>query len=358
MAGVEATSPAPAAPASDALRDAFALALGLSKVLPEEERLIMYDACDGTTPTTQLTPGARKRLDARRNTKPKKPDDQRFVCTPFDESKFHFGKIRNESEKLLALDLHNARYTVLANKFPLFKGHMLLVAEALVPQQMTAQHLLAALEVVGSSGHCAYFNSWCASASINHFHCHLIDELPPVAQLPLVPGPIVLGARCLVPANYPGTCYVLEASRAAAVDELVRAMQADNQPHNLLLTPSYVYIWPKPHVRPAESFDLYPETVGGPELLGSFTVYTTEVYEQLQPAHADILARINTAPLPARCVLDEAAVSAIKFSKSSSFGNPGLGRSPTSWARPRDGVRPRAAAAWVGHRQRNAGGGV
>ena len=25
--------------------------------------------------------------------------------------------------------------------------------------------------------------------------------------------------------------------------------------------------------RPARSFDLYPETVGGPELLGSFTVY-------------------------------------------------------------------------------------
>ena len=46
-------------------------------------------------------------------------------------------------------------------------------------------------------------------------------------------------------------------------------MQADNQPHNLLFTPRHVYIFPKPHHRPHRSFELYPETVGGPELIGA-----------------------------------------------------------------------------------------
>merc|ERR1719198_2747506 len=98
----------------------------------------MYDACDEGEVRAQLTPTIRKRLDARRNTKPKKPDDQSLVCTPFDASKFHFGKIRNPRERLLQLQLTHGRYDVLTNKFPLFTKHMLLVCDALVPQQMTA----------------------------------------------------------------------------------------------------------------------------------------------------------------------------------------------------------------------------
>ena len=77
-------------------------------------------------------------------------------------------------------------------------------------------------------------------------------------------------------------------------------MQADNQPHNLLFTPRYIYVFPKPLARPARSFELYPETVGGPELIGSFTVYTRGVYDGLFAEHADELVRINTAPLPSR----------------------------------------------------------
>lgn len=53
-------------------------------------------------------------------------------------------------------------------------------------------------------------------------------------------------------------------------------------------------------MRPARSFELYPETVGGPELIGSFTVYTTEIYDNLSRADCDELLRINTAPLPSR----------------------------------------------------------
>merc|ERR1719310_2035971 len=121
---------------------------------------------------------------------------------------------------------------------------MLLVANALVPQQLTSVHLTAITELLQASSFCAYFNSWCASASVNHFHCHLIDERPPTAMLPLVPGPTVAGCRTLQPQGFPGFCYVFPVTRLVNIDAAVRAMQADNQPHNLLFTPRYVYIFP------------------------------------------------------------------------------------------------------------------
>ena len=249
-----------------------------------------------------LGPHFRRRLDGRRNTKPKKSDDQLLVCTPFDPASFNFSKIKNPREKLLKLRFSmGANYEVLTNKFPLFPGHMLLVACHLVPQQMRHGHLLAIAELLqGCSGFCAYFNSWCASASVNHFHCHLVDEQPPVTRYPLVPGPHVLGQRCLQPEGFPGFCFVFEMTQLGLVDEVVRAMQADNQPHNFLFTSRHIYLFPKPLQRPERSFELYPETVGGPELLGSFTVYQGADYDALTLETAEELTRMNTAPLPSR----------------------------------------------------------
>jgi len=292
------------------LRDAFTTVLNLSATLDPQDRLIMYDARDENEIATDLSPGLRKRLDPRRNTKPKKPDEQILVCTPFNPNGFHFGKIRNPGERLLTLPLQGATYHVLTNKFPLFSKHMLLVADALVPQQMTATHLNALTELLQATSFCAYFNSWCASASVNHFHCHVIDEFPPVTRRPLVPGPLVRGVQCLTPHGFPGHCYVFDVAHVALVASLVLAMQRDNQPHNLLVTPCHLYVWPKPHVRNPKSFELYPETVGGPELLGSFTVYTPELYQSLDAPSCDELMRLNTAPLPTRFLqtLDDDAV--------------------------------------------------
>ena len=180
---------------------------------------------------------------------------------------------------------------------------------------MTAGHLSAITELVGSSSFCAYFNSWCASASVNHFHCHLIDEMPPVTAFPLVAGPVVNGIRCLQPEGFPGFCYIYEHSQIEQVGVLISAMQEDNQPHNLLFTPRHVYVFPKPLARPERSFELYPETVGGPELIGSFTVYRQEDYAALSEAAVNELCRINTAPLPSKLLqrgggvgFDDAAV--------------------------------------------------
>jgi len=305
----------PAALNDHFLRSAFQSLLDESAKAPPEQRLIMYDAVDETE-VRENVGIFRKRIDARRNTKPNKPNDQRLVCTPFNPDGFNFGKIKNDRERIVKLAFpalgDQGRYDVLTNKFPLFPGHMLLVAKAQVAQQMTGTHLRAIVEMQQSSSFCAYFNSWCASASVNHFHCHLIDEYPPVTAFPLVAGPLVMGVRCLQPQGFPGFCYVFPKSKTfPQVDAAVRAMQQDNQPHNMLFTPRFIYVFPKPIVRPERTFDLYPETVGGPELIGSFTVYNREVYDGLAPEHVDELCRINTAPLPSRLLQHAGSASGI-----------------------------------------------
>jgi len=287
------------------LREAFRAVLAKSATLPPEQRLIMYDANDGKSPCASLGSLGRKRLDPRRNTKPKKPE-QANVCTPFDPNGFNFSRIRNPEERLLRLEFEGGTYEVLTNKFPLFERHMLLVCTQLVPQQLTLGHLLAITELLRACSFCAYFNSWCASASVNHFHCHLIDELPPVAALPLTDGPVLSGGgasvRAKTPAGFPGVCHVLDVSEVALVHSLVLEMQRANQPHNLLFTPSRIYVWPKPLRRPERSFELYPETVGGPELLGSLTVYDQACYDELDAATMRELLAINTAELPPSCL--------------------------------------------------------
>lgn len=297
------------------LRESFNLLLRSSAELPPDQRLIMYDACDDKEVRKQLG-FFRKRIDARRNTKPKKPDAQLYVCTPFDFNGFNFSKIRNDRERIMSVHLPAGPYEVLTNKFPLFQKHMLLVSKLLVPQQMTFNHLSAVSQLLQACSFSAYFNSWCASASVNHFHCHIIDESPPVTEFPLVSGPIVLGNRCLQPQGFPGFCYVFQASQLALVDSVIQAMQSDNQPHNLMFTQRHIYVFPKPLKRPERTFELYPETVGGPELIGSFTVYTQEVYDTISATTIDELVRINTAPLPSRLLrrggggdgVDDAAV--------------------------------------------------
>jgi len=279
------------------LRETFAKLVQDSAAVPSEERLVMYDACDEHEIKAAAGP-YRKRLDDRRNAKPKKPDAQLLVCTPFDPNGFNFSKIRNPRERLLSLEMEDASYELLTNKFPLFKCHMLLTAKALVPQQMTRTHLAAITQLLQGCSFSAYFNSWMASASVNHFHCHLIDEQPPVTAFPLVVGPLVSGVRCLRPDGFAGDCYVFPSSKIDRVDAAVQAMQASNQPHNLLFTQRHIYVFPKPLQRPARSSELYPETVGGPELIGSFTVYKRDDYDALTEAAVHELVRINTAPLP------------------------------------------------------------
>lgn len=335
------------------LRQSFNELLRSSSKLPPAERLIMYDACDEYEVREQLGHVFRKRLDARRNTKPKKPNTQHLVCTPFDPMGFNFTKIMDDRERIVSVDLATGPYDILTNKFPLFHKHMLLVSKLLVPQQMTFNHLTAIVHLLQACSFCAYFNSWCASASVNHFHCHIIDECPPVTEFLLVPGPLVDGARTLQPQGFPGFCYVFDVSQLHLVDRAIQAMQADNQPHNLMFSQRYVYIFPKPLARPPRSFELYPETVGGPELIGSFTVYRQEDFDALAGPGVDELVRINTAPLPSRLLrrggggsgVDDAAVH-VPMTDDVAVMRPRLAvpksRSLDTWPDWRTGVTPAA----------------
>ena len=254
------------------LRTSFREIVRASAGLPTEQRLIAYDACDEHEVKAPL--GLfRKRLDARRNTKPKKPDAQLLVCTPFDPSAFNFTKIKDPREKILTpLLLNNAPYEILTNKFPLFAGHMLLVSKLPVAQQMTSAHLGAIAELLQSCSMSAYFNSWCASASVNHFHCHLIDEVPPVAALPLVRGPLVRGVRCLQPEGFPGFCYVFRIRDVWLLADLVRAMQEDNQVgapsarHHCERPPLFPLASPLAHLPPPSSAAAQPRLRARPRV--------------------------------------------------------------------------------------------
>jgi len=72
----------PAATNDAVLRQRFLTVLAESEDAPPAEKLVMYDACDANEVRHNFGDCSRKRLDARRNTKPKKPDDQLRVCTP------------------------------------------------------------------------------------------------------------------------------------------------------------------------------------------------------------------------------------------------------------------------------------
>ena len=221
-----------------------------------------------------------------------------------DPEQFNFSKVA-PSQRILQLKLSTGRYDILTNKWPTFRNHMLLVAKDLVSQKMNFGHLIAVVELLRACSFSGFFNSWCGGASVNHFHAQLIDEIPPVALLPLVPGPYVQGYRSHTPKGYPGKCYVFDArDQLPPVDLAIRVMQARNQPHNILFTPArenlspFIYIFPKPHVTPSRSRELYVSKVGASEVIGSFTTYTKDAFDSLSPEHADELVKINTAKLP------------------------------------------------------------
>lgn len=296
------------------LTELFAQLLKESAELEGNEKLIAYDA--RSVPTAALSSAFRKRLDGRRKTKPTSGKPQWLVKTPFDPSAFNFQRV-HAREKLLKLQVSTGRYYLLPNRYPLFACHLLLVAEELQPQQMNPAHISAVVELVSGCSFCAYFNSWTGGASVNHFHCHIIGEQPPIAARPLVDGPMMSDAkRCLIPEGFPGLCYVFEHSKANTVHAAVSAMQEEDTAHNLLFTATHVYIFPRPAAEagaPAirRAREIYPENMGGPELIGSFTLYDDELYTSFTEEHASEAVRLSTAPLPSSVLQPAGPASAV-----------------------------------------------
>lgn len=302
------------------LRSAYKAALGRSLSAPASQRLIMYDPHDEEEVRSSAGPFVR-RLDSRRGNKPKPSLAARVaVCTPVNPDKFNFTKIKNAEEVLLSLVLNSKRYDMLTNKFPLCSNHMLMVAREVVPQQMTQTHLEAVVELLQGSCLFAYFNSWGAASSVNHFHVHVVDERPPLLGFPLEGGAEVLGYPCLMLKGYPGKHYVVPVKDLYLVGQMVAYMQQNDQPHNLFFSASHVYIFPR-SVDPAakqESLDIYGEKVGGLEFTGIFTVYSKERYESLSYATLCKLLRLNSAPLLIGNTMSSRASQASFFSSDAS----------------------------------------
>lgn len=178
------------------------------------------------------------------------------------------------SERLAEVTLQGEPYSVLVNKFPLFQRHMLLVSRRWRPQLLTTPDVAAVHALCAESGLFAYFNSWCAGASVNHLHLHIIDEPPPLCALPL---DLETAGGTLQARGYPAHHVVFPLPAgipqlALALDALIAA----NYPHNLVLSPTAGYLVPRsrdPELR--GRFHVPHEIdIGGPEFCGVFTAYT------------------------------------------------------------------------------------
>ena len=179
------------------------------------------------------------------------------------------------SERLADITLQGDAYSVLVNKFPLFQRHMLLVSKAWRPQILTGQDIAAVHALCSESGLYAYFNSWCAGASVNHLHLHVVDEAPPLCALPLDPSP----GGTMQARGYPA--HHVAFPLPDGIPQLTIALEAlinGNFPHNLVLSATVGYLVPRqrdPELR--GRFHVPHEIdIGGPEFCGVFTAYTEE----------------------------------------------------------------------------------
>merc|ERR1711998_274677 len=277
------------------LRSAYSTVLKRSLALPEEQRLVMYDPHDASEIKKKVGPYT-VRLDARRAGKPKAaPAPKVVVCTPLDPTKFNFTKIKNADERLLRTTLAGQPYDFLTNKFPLCTCHSLLVSQDLVPQQMAPKHLEAIHELLGGSSFYAYFNSWGAAASVNHFHMQVIDEKTPLFDFPLERAPDdVMGVPCYRVAGHPASHYVLPWESVGVAWNLIENMQKDNVPHNIAFSASHIYMFPRDDSSAERSLDIYGEKPGGLEMCGIFTVYSQAAYDSFTEVEISQVLAMNT----------------------------------------------------------------
>jgi hypothetical protein len=277
------------------VREIYQAVLERSLTLPEDKRLVAYDPHDSTEICKKVGPYT-LRLDARRANKPKAaPQPKVTVLHPFDPTKFNFTKIKNADERLLRTTLAGHPYDFLTNKFPLCTCHSLLVSQDQVAQHMVLIHLKAVEELLGGSSFYAYFNSWGAAASVNHFHMHVIDERVPMFDYPLENAPYSCGGvPCFRMVGHPASHYVLPWKHVDAAWTFIQDMQKDNVPHNIAFSASHIYIFPRDFSNANASLDIYAENPGGLEVCGIFTVYKQEIYDNYTQEMIEEVLKLNT----------------------------------------------------------------
>jgi hypothetical protein len=155
-------------------------------------------------------------------------------------------------------------HPVLANVSPIMIGHCVvpLWATAGAPQVLTSAALSAAIEAAMSARARVGFNSLGAFASVNHLHVHImyVSELPrqrfPIEAAPLAhcirragptatePAGIVRGGDAVEIGllDWPVPTFSFESAdpvvAAGAAAALVALLNADEQPHSVLVVPA------------------------------------------------------------------------------------------------------------------------
>ena len=83
-------------------------------------------------------------------------------------------------------DVDDGRYRVVVNMYPLARRHVLVCAADVRPQQLVEADVGAIAALLSESpGLSAWYNSWGASASVNHLHVHVVDDALPALRRPL-----------------------------------------------------------------------------------------------------------------------------------------------------------------------------
>lgn len=286
------------------LRSRYRACLEESLRRPLEERAIAYDAAACET-IASVGPFI-KRLDPRRKLKQKTgtPDDSEvvrpshatLVRPPIFPDRFNFTRVRAE-ERLIELELAGGAYSVLPNKYPACRCHLLLVARDLRPQVLSLQDLQALQELLGRCSFNAFYNSWSAAASVNHLHFQLLDDDTPLLRFPIQPA-ATAAARGLIghASGFPACHQVFPASALGDLWQEVQALLDSNQPHNLFWSSDRVYLFPRNPDPRARAKDILGEEMGALECAGVFTLYERALFDALSLDKIRTLLRLTTRP--------------------------------------------------------------
>ena len=284
------------------LRTRYQELLTASLALPPEARPIAYDP-DECEAIERVGPFV-KRLEPRRVLKRKEgtPDDceivrpsaETVVQPEIDHDLFNFTKVRSE-ERLALLELADCPYHLVVNKYPAVRGHLLLAAEELRPQVLTLPDLYALREFLCRSSFLAFFNSWCAAATVNHFHFQLIDPPVPIEDFPLESAGQSRGRAVQRLRGHAAASLVFPAEAVEALWQEVRSLLESNQPHNLFFTRAHTYLFPRNPDPQEKGKELYGgEEPGALEYGGIFITYDRPTFESLTLPRIEELFRRTT----------------------------------------------------------------
>ncbi|MDA0842102.1 MAG: hypothetical protein O2857_30440, partial [Planctomycetota bacterium] len=203
---------------------------------------------------------------------------------------FNFTKIHPE-ERLHTIKLACRQYHVVVNKFPALPQHLLLVADDLRPQILTRRDLQAIHEFIQSINHqpsaishscLAFFNSWSAAATVNHLHFQIFKGPAPIQGFSMESVAISYEAPTYRVHGYPADNIVFDAANIDAVWKEVHRLISGNQPHNILFSHTYTYLFPRNPDPTQKGKEIYgEEEVGGIEYAGIFIAYDRQTFDSL-----------------------------------------------------------------------------